>query len=108
MDVEVRRAAVAVQVEHAARLYGRRPELDRAGFDRDGRRMTRGEDVVALVRSAASRLPEVVVVRRRADDREDQPWDAFSLRCGRARDERERDYEKDDNAHEPREQRTLT
>ena len=41
--------------------------------------MTRGENVVALVRAAGARLSEVVVVRRRADDREDQPWDALPV-----------------------------
>ena len=62
MDVEVRRPAVAVEVEHAAGARGGRPELDRPRLGRDRRRALRRHQVVALVAAPAARVAEVVGV----------------------------------------------
>src|SRR5262245_8661965 len=72
MDVPVVRAAVTVQIEHAAGARGRRPELDLAALDGEHRRLLCRHQVVALMRAAGARLTEVVDVRRVAGDREDQ------------------------------------
>jgi hypothetical protein len=71
VDVEVCRPAVAVQVEHAAGSGRGRPERDRPALGGDGGRLSAGEDVVSLVLALSARLAEVVVVRHRADDGED-------------------------------------
>ena len=65
MDVQVRRAALPVQVEHAAGRRGVRPELDLAGLGRDGERAARGHDVVPLVWPCRARRAEVVRVLHR-------------------------------------------
>src|SRR5262245_460640 len=84
MDVLVAGAALAVEVEHAAGTGRGRPELDRARLGGNGDRVPRGEDVVARVTPALrARLAEVVAVRHRPDDGEDEPWHALSRR-GRA------------------------
>ena len=80
MDVEIRRAALAVEVEHAAGAGGRRPELDLPVLRRNCRRAPGREDVVPLVPALSARRAEVVEVGRRADEREDD-----RLRPGRSR-----------------------
>ncbi len=72
MDVEVGRAARAVEVEHAA-ARPRGPELDLARLGGDGEGLARSEDVVPLVRALRARRAEVVGVLHRPDDREDEP-----------------------------------
>jgi hypothetical protein len=68
VDVEIRRAAAPVQVEHAAGVARARPDRDRSVLHRDDRRPALGEDVVSLVKARAARLAEVVVVPHRPDD----------------------------------------
>ena len=82
VDVEVLRAAPAVQVEHAAGARGRRVERDGARLGGDGDRPARRHEVVALVAARAARVAVVVGVRDLADDRED---DARPGRRGRGR-----------------------
>ena len=60
VDVEVLRAAVAVQVEHAAGAARARVEADLAGLGGERRRLARGHDVFTLVRALASRVAEAV------------------------------------------------
>src|SRR6185436_13393535 len=66
--VHVRRAAVAVEVEHASGGRRRGPELDRSGLGRDSGRTLRRHQVVALVHAAGARVAEVVDVAHGADD----------------------------------------
>src|SRR5207245_166043 len=72
MDVEIRRAAGAVEVEHAAGARGRRPELDRSRLDRDDRRLLDGHQIAALMWAARAKLAEVVDVGGWARDGEDE------------------------------------
>ena len=71
VDVEVGRAARAVEVEHAAGAGRGRPELDLAVLGRDGGRAPGRQDVVPRVAPLAARIAVVVRVRRLAHDRED-------------------------------------
>src|SRR5204863_3027063 len=72
VDVEVRRPAGAVEVEHAAGPRRGRPELDRARLDRDRERPLRREEVVPLVAAVPPQIAEVVRVGDLADDGEDE------------------------------------
>ena len=83
VDVEVGRAARAVEIEHAAGPGGGRPELDLPVLDRDHGRALRREDVVALVAALRPRVAEVVRVAVRADDREDDRARDGPLPCRR-------------------------
>ena len=73
VDVLVHGAALSVEVEHAAGARGRSPVLDASCFRRHGRRLLRGHDVVALMRTAGARRSEVVYVLHGPDDRKDDP-----------------------------------
>jgi hypothetical protein len=93
VDVEVGRAAVAVQVEHAAGVRGGRPELDRAGLGGEGERLPRRHDVVPLVPAAGARVAEVVRVADGAEHREDdrrlrsRPGGGRDRGCGAEKEE---------------------
>ena len=69
MDVEVRRAARAVEVEHAAGAGRRRPELDLPILGSDRGRPPGRQDVVAGVPPLATRCAPVVEVLRCPHDR---------------------------------------
>jgi hypothetical protein len=72
MDIEVRRAALAVEVEHAAGAPGGRPPLDRPGLGGDDRGAPRDVlDVDPLVRALPAGVAVVHRVRVVADQRED-------------------------------------
>ena len=60
VDVHVLRAAVAVQVEHAAGAARAGVKLDAAGLGGERRRLARGHDVFTLVGALASRVAEAV------------------------------------------------
>ncbi len=83
VDVEVLRAALAVQVEHAAGARGRRVELHRPGLGGEDERAARRHDVVPLVAALPTRVAEVVGPGRFAEDREDQPRHLRGRRRGR-------------------------
>ena len=72
VDVEVLGAALALEVEHAARARGGDVELDRARLGCQRERVARRHDVVALVGTLAARVAEVIDVARLAEHREDE------------------------------------
>src|SRR5207237_9430508 len=55
MDVLVHRAALPVQVEHAAGAGRGRPVLQPPGLGGNRRRLLRGQDVIALMRTTGTR-----------------------------------------------------
>jgi hypothetical protein len=73
VDVEVRGAAVAIEVEHAAGPRGGDVVLDPSGFRRDRQRLPRRDDVDPFVAALSARVAEVVPVAELAEDREDDP-----------------------------------
>src|SRR5207249_691181 len=71
VNVEIRGATAAIEIEHAAGGRGGRPDLDRSGFRGDNGRMPRGEDVVTRMAASGARRSEVVGEDGGADDGED-------------------------------------
>jgi hypothetical protein len=73
VDVDVRRAAVRVEVEHAARAGGRDVELHAPGLGGKRKGFPRRNDVDPLVWPLRPGVAEVVRVLKLSEDREDDP-----------------------------------